>query len=225
MKDLAYDNNISCKINLPWRYQTPRMLHDERQKSFLHSCIFLPQYFPRTQSADSWVFPVESQFLEVILSDTISKTVCYLPGIHHFGTTPLKGGRFVLVKDGSKNILLLDWNTAIKHWPIMTASTDMISKTSDGPALERFWNHSPMPEDHSTWTPWYASVRWASLQRTVTNTWCSTFHPTASIRCKKVSVSGWMHSCIKRRLIQMKNPLCSSWRIRYWYSGKGRIHQ
>lgn len=54
------------------------------------------------------ISPVESHFLEVILSDTISKTVCYLPAIHRFGTESLKGGRFVLVKDGSKNIFMLE---------------------------------------------------------------------------------------------------------------------
>ena len=89
-----------------------------RSHFFILVFFFLSIFHAHSQQIAEYS-PVESQFLEVILSDTISKTVCYLPGIHRFGTTPLKGGRFVLVKDGSKNILLLEGThrvyLAVKH--------------------------------------------------------------------------------------------------------------
>jgi len=78
-----------------------------RRYFFIFVCLFINDLSVQGQQTTG-CSPAESHFLEVILSDTISKTVCYLPAIYRFGTTSIKEGRFVLVKEGSKNIFMLE---------------------------------------------------------------------------------------------------------------------
>lgn len=71
--------------------------------------ILLASHAIKAQGYASFT-PIEKSFLKIILSDTISNTISYLPDGFTFNMSDVPYGHLILLKSGKKNLFLRDGN-------------------------------------------------------------------------------------------------------------------
>lgn len=73
----------------------------------LQLLLMLFPFYGTAQSSQKWSKP-EEELASILLEDTVSHTISYLPKGYWFGLPDRSHGKLVLLKDGSRNYLLRD---------------------------------------------------------------------------------------------------------------------